>query len=79
MNFFDFFKMLTNALWLLTTVLLTLVVQILWDHSIARVEQDILVMAKHVKVRAVYFMQLTNGAIAEWSKHSESKNRTVEK
>ena len=24
-------------------------------------------------------MQLTNGAIAEWSKHSESKNRTVEK
>ena len=53
LNFFDFCKMLTNALWLLTTVLLTLIVQILWDHSSARVEQDILVMAKHVKVRAV--------------------------
>ena len=38
--------MLTNARWLLTTVPLTPIVQILWDHSSARVEQDILVMAK---------------------------------
>ena len=44
--------MLTNARWLPTTVLLTPIVQILWDHSSAIANLVILEMVEHVKVSA---------------------------
>ena len=49
---FSLHEMLTNAPWLPTTVLLTPIVQILWDHSSAITNLVILEMVEHVKVSA---------------------------
>lgn len=49
--------MLTNVRWLLTTVLRTLIVQMLWDHFTAIANLDIVVMVKLVKVRVVQFIK----------------------
>ena len=55
--------MLTNARWLLTTVLRTLIVQMLWDHFTAIANLDIVVMVKLVKVLVVQFSSIAKCCI----------------
>ena len=46
---------MTNARWTLTIVLLTPIVQILWDRFSAPANLDMLVMVKYVKVIEMHF------------------------
>ena len=49
---FNFSQMWTNVRWLSTTVPLTPIVLMLWDHFSVHVNLDSLAMVKHVEVRA---------------------------
>ena len=62
---FSLHEMLTNARWLPTTVLLTPIVQILWDHSSAIANLVILEMVEHVKISANWSFRSGKWAVTQ--------------